>query len=269
MILLLLMGSMVSNVYARHFIRFNVDFSYARDFARKDAQIPAGEEMSLDDAKQWIGAGSAEAISSSVGWSPAAGFGYRYMYKAFVLDLGLGLEYRYRTNRPYAISHVVAPGTDDTGEPYTGTHTWDNRRTTMQHVGVNLPIMLGADIKGFYFLLGLKANIDIWGRTQEDGAYTMTAKYDRYMDEWENVAGHGFVTDADYETSPIAAGAAWDIRACGEIGYRFCQNYCAGAFVEYGFAGSANHYLPLLAGLRLTALIPLPEKKICMCLPDY
>ena len=265
---------------ARHYLRFNADFSYARDFAGAGASAPSSEGMTLADAQAMIGSGKSEALRNSNGFAPGIGIGYRFSYKAFLLDLGIGAEYRNTVNELYPVSNVIAADIDDTGEPYTGRHTWSSRRVSLQHAGIHIPLMLGAEIKRFYFLAGLKANIDVWGTSKERGAYSMSAKYDRFMDEWTNVSGHGIVADEPYEASAVAGGTGWNIRACAELGYCFYVSrrhtnsrmsqprYYAGAFAEYSFAGTSGNYQPLMAGVRLTVLLPFPEPRVCRCLND-
>ena len=265
---------------ARHYLRFNVDFSYARDFASAGAGAPIVEEMSLADAQAMIGSGKSEALRNSNGFAPGIGFGYRFAYKAFLLDLGIGAEYRNTVNNLYPINNVFAADIDDTGEPYMGRHTWSSRRTSLQHAGIHIPLMLGAEIKRFYFLAGIKANMDIWGTSRESGAYSMSAKYDRFMEEWTNVVGHGIVADEPYKTAAQKRAMEWNIRACAEMGYCFYittrhtnsriaqPRYYAGVFAEYSFAGTSDCYLPLLVGARLTVLLPLAEPHGCKCLND-
>ena len=278
-ILLLFLCCMAAQVSAVHYIRFNADFSYARDFASRDAKVPVGAEMTLDQAHGWIGAGLQEPLLKSNGGSPALGVGYRFAYKWLLVDAGLGVEYRIRSNQPYDVAGVKADQVDDTGEPFVGTHTWSNRRMIQQNVGVHVPVMVGMEMKRIYALVGVKADVDLWGTTREKGGYTMTGKYVRFADEFEDVAGHGLVTNQPYETSAVAEGMAWNIRACAEVGYcifgdgkkskfstKMQPRYYVGAFAEYAFTGSAKNYLPLLAGVRLTALLPMPEAKKCNCL---
>lgn len=278
-LLLCVLFGILMPVQGVHYIRFNADFSYARDFAGKDMTAPSGPSMSLDAARAWVGAGMPEPISRSNGFAPGVGVGYRFAYQWLLVDAGFGCEYRVRNNTPYDIANVKADHVDDTGEPYVGTHTWDGRHTELQHIGVHMPVMVGIEMMRIYAMAGVKANMDVWGVTRENGQYTMTGKYTRFMDEFENVAGHGLVTDQKYETSAVAESFAWDLRACAEVGYciygdgkkskyssKVQPRYYVGAFAEYAFMGSAKHYLPLLAGIRLTALLPMPEAKKCNCL---
>lgn len=273
--MLLLLVGMSMSVYARHYIRLNADFSYARDFAHGSAP----QIETLSDAQAWIGGGQQEALSGSNGLAPAIGVGYRYVHNAFMLDLGLGMEYRYRFNRPYEVKNVMAPAVDDLGVAYIGHHAWTGRQTRWQHVGVNIPVMAGGQWNQIYVLAGVKANIDLWGNSYEKGAYTLTGDYDQMMDPINGVAGHGFVKDEPYRMPNQTTALAWDIRACAEIGYclnarsgrnsykhRHEPKYYVGAFAEYAFLGTKETYLPLLAGVRVTALIALPEKPHCNCL---
>lgn len=268
-----------STVSGAHYIRFNADFLYARDFAGADAGTP--NTMSLSEAQAWIGSGKAEALLNSNGFAPAIGFGYRYTYRALMIDFGLGAEFRYTTDGPNAIVDLMAPATDDTGLAFAGYYTWNNRMVNMQHVGLQLPLMIGGQWNRIYVMAGVKANIDIWNRSSEKGNYTLWGDYGDFMDPIRDVPEHGFVTNEPYETAPVNGAIGWTIRACAEVGV--CLNpqsgknsysrkpqpkYYIGAYAEYGFIGNQESYRPLLAGIRLTILLPLSEKRVCRCLGD-
>lgn len=270
----------VSDCAARNFLRFNADFSYARDLSRVKSNPAYAGEMAPAEALAQVGSGRTEALTGSNGFAPAFGFGYRYMYRAFVLDLGIGAEYRYCIDRPYDITDAKEAGIDSQQFPYIGHHYWTGRAVHSQRIGVTLPVMMGAEIKHVYFLAGVKAGVDIWGNSREKGAYSMQAEYERYMDVLVNIPGHGIVEKDPYTTDAVTMPSlAWNIRACAEIGYRFgdaegrkynrkkvTPRYYIGAFAEYGFMGTSGAYLPLLAGIRLTALLALPEPRQCKCL---
>ena len=264
---------------ARNYIRFNADFSYARDLSRSGVGPSYIAEITPAQALEWVGSGRTESLKGSNGFAPAIGVGYRYMHHLFLLDLGLGLEYRYCINRPYDISDAQEAGIDSQQYPYIGHYYWTDRAIHCQHMGVTLPVMAGAEIKHIYFMAGVKAGIDIWSSSKEKGAYSMQAEYERYMNVLINIPGHGIVEKDPYSMAPMkAASMAWNIRACAEIGYRFGDaegqkfntqkmepRYYIGAFAEYGFIGTGGAYLPLLTGVRLTALLSLPEPHECKC----
>ena len=279
MLLLLLLSSVSLSMRGEHYIRLNADFSYARDFAGKGVSAtPIGSETSLDAAQAWIGAGTVEPLSKSNGFAPAIGVGYRFKHKILIVDAGLGCEYRMRFNGLDSLAGVKAEHVDEWGETFIGTHSWTNRSAKWQNVGIQVPVMAGVEIKRFYVLAGIKANVDLWGTTREKGAYTMTGKYVRFMDELEDVPGHGLVSNEAYEMPAKKIGLWWDIRACLDLGYciygdganknkkqKIQPRYYVGAFAEYSFLGGNKQYLPLLAGVRLTVLLPLQESKECMC----
>lgn len=277
--ILLCVGGIVSDCAARNYIRFNADFSYARDLSRSGVGPSFIEEMTPEIAMEWIGSGMTESLRGSNGFAPAVGAGYRYMHNLFLLDLGLGVEYRYCINRPYDISDARKEGIDTQQYPYIGYHYWTSRAIHYQHMGVTVPVMMGAEIKKIYFMAGVKAGIDIWGSSKEKGAYSMQAEYERYMDVLVNIPGHGIVEKEPYTMESVNnAAVQWNVRACAEIGYciggaterkynsrKMEPRYYVGAFAEYGFVGAQGAYLPLLAGVRLTALLSLPEPQECKC----
>ena len=276
---LFLVGMSLPCVANQHYIRVNADFSYARDCAPKEIGPVFIEQISLLDAQEWIGAGRAESLTASNGFAPGVGVGYRFKHNLLLVDLGLGAEYRCLYNQPYDVNEVRAAAVDDTGLGYIGYHTWNSREARMQHIGMSMPVMIGVEWKSLYVLAGVRANMDIWGRSRETGAYTLKADYDYFMNTLVNVAGHGYVEDEPYTAPETTVAFGWEIRACAEVGYCISTHmegrryqrkqqprYYVGAFAEYGFAGSRETYRSLLAGVRFTAMLPLPEKQVCKCL---
>ena len=271
--------SVVASCVAGNYFRASASFSYAHDMqrAKYNQQLPS--TASLDQAQDWIGGGEAEALKASNGFSPDLGLGYRYTHKLFQLDLGLGLAYRYLINKPYPVKDIQAAATDETGLPYTGLHTWNERDIRAQHLALQLPVMVGFEYKKIYLLAGIKANVDLWGTAREKGAYSLRGRYDYFMKPFEGVDGHGFVANEPYQLDAEKLGFAWDMRACLEIGYwlnneqdqtvyrtKEQPRYYIAAFAEGAFIGAKKAYLPLNLGVRLTVLVPLPKPKHCNCL---
>ena len=272
--------SVATSCVAGNYFRASASFSYAHERQRAEYNTKLPSNATLNQAQDWLGGGEAEALKESHGFSPDLGIGYRYTYKLLQLDLGLGLAYRYLVNKPYPVKDIKAAATDDTGLPYTGFHTWNERNIRAQHLAIQLPVMIGFEYKNVYALAGIKANLDLWGTAREKGSYSLRGKYDYFMAPFADIDGHGFVADEPYQLDAEAMSMAWDMRACIEIGY--CLNgeqevetayrtkeqprYYLGIFAEGAFAGTQKAYMPLIFGVRFTALIPLPEPKKCNCL---
>ena len=265
---------------ARNAIRFSMDFSYARDVSRTGVRVSDIHPITPSEAMEWIGSGRNEALSGSNGFSPAFGFGYRYMNRLFVMDLGLGAEYRYCVNRTYGIMDASEGDVDTQQTNYIGHHYWTDRAVHTQHMGLTLPVMAGFEMKNICFMVGVKGGVDIWNISREKGSYSLQAEYERYMDWLINIPGHGIVEKDPYSMPAVNnAAMSWNVRACAEISYCFADSkggnrnsqkmnprYYVGAFAEYSFAGTKGAYLPLLVGVRLTALLQLPEPRQCKCL---
>lgn len=260
-----------------HYIRVSADFAYARGFAHDGYVTDGSEVMSLQDAKEIIGSDKLERGIHGNGYSPALGVGYRLAYGALRFDVGFGAEYRKCYMRPNDLSDIVATGRDEEGLSYRGHHSWTDRRTALQHVGLNVPVMIGGEWNKICVMAGVKANIDVWGRSAEKGYYTLIADYERYMDPFSNMPNHGFVTDEPYSCDQHAQSTSWSMRVCAEVGYcvyggdegRYSKQepvkIYVSAFGEYGVLGSKDSYTPLLVGARVTLLIPLPKQQSCTC----
>lgn len=272
--------AVVVPVSGENFIRLNADASYARDLARANTGAPFIKELSLPQALEWIGSGQYESLQSSNGFAPAIGAGYRYQHKAFILDLGLGVEYRCRFNRMYPVEEVLAAEVDEKNWDYEAHYTWRERRGRLQHLGINLPLMVGGEWSGICVLAGVKANIDVWGNSSEKGLATKYGVYKQTNDPIFIRDKYGFYTDKPYQEAAVASAMQWNVRACLELGYRLSKaqkgkkaykksndpRYYVSLFAEYSVVGLQNTYLPLLVGARFTALLPIPEKPICKCL---
>lgn len=276
MVSMLLLASCYVYAADNHYFRLSVDLAYARDFSRSGGVFDPTVTMGLADAQAIIGSGIMEPLNQSNGFSPALGIGYRLAHNHFRLDVGLGAEYRQRYNMPADLTNVYERGIDEQGFDYMGHHMWTQRTCVMRHIGVNVPVMVGGEWSRFYFLAGVKAAVDLWGTNTEQGKYSLTADYERYMDPFSGMDNHGFVTESPYSCDPVVQPLSWNVRACAEVGYcvagaeevrgkKTQTKWYVGLFGEYGVIGTKEAYTPLLVGVRLTMLMPLPELKTCMC----
>ena len=269
------------NNAVQHYFCVSADIAYAHEIAHGGEGIASADAMTYSTARSIIGSGMTEKGLAGNGFAPAAGVGYRLVYNHFLLDVGLGAEYRQAWLRPTALTQVYEQATDEQGYAYTGHHSWTARRSVMKHVGLNLPVMLGGEWEKFYFLAGVKLNADIWGRSSEQGYYSLEATYDRYMDPFTDMPNHGYVTNEPYTCDQVVLPMAVQLRACVEAGYcvygadsgRYRRQKSTKVYVsvfgEYSVIGTPDTYMPLLIGARVTALIPLPQKTKCTtCVKD-
>ena len=258
-----------------HYLRGVASVGYVHEMGGQTPEI-----SSVSEAQELIRSGQIERLEKSNGVGTGIGIGYRYAYKHLLIDVGLGCDYRYRVNQLTDISDIEQPAVDEEGYDYMGLHTWSGRQNTWQNVGLNIPIMIGGEWNSVYFLVGAKLNVNVWGRTQEKGKYSLAADYDRYMDPFSGMSNHGYVTDEPYACAPTACSFSWDVRACAEVGYclsgpasysrtrSVSPRYYLGAYAEYGIAPNNKIYNSLEVGAKLTILLPIKAKEACMCLSE-
>lgn len=208
-------------------------------------------------------------LKNSNGAAVAPEVGFRLKCKHFLFDVGVGGQYMF-TNNQVADIFKTLPGTDEEGVDYTGYHTWNHRVTNVNRIQVFVPIMLGGEWKKFNFLVGAKANASVWAVVQEQGLYTLTATYPRYIESFETMPRHGLVTDQPYYNPNQPVEKSIDIRVVAEVNYRVWANNkrtraCyIGAFAEYGVWHPVD-WTPFVVGAKVTFLFWLKGKESCHC----
>lgn len=219
-------------------------------------------------------------IRTSAGANTSLGFGYRLRHKHFLFDTGLGVGYAYIHNSLEDLT-TVSDMQDEDGEWFHANHYYTQRKDNKQVVALQIPVLLGGEWNKLYALAGVKLSANIYGASTLNGLYTLTGEYDRFIDPFEQMPTHNFVTDQPYTTERTALESTFDIRLAAEFGGRLTDResddniYRTGprtdvylaAFAEYSVYHSAQTN-PLVIGLKLTMLWNLPKKHSCLCLTD-
>lgn len=226
-----------------HYLRLGADAGYARNMAQTNSNGAAG---GID-------------------------FGYRMEQNHFLLDVGLGGQYWFSRERLQPKTETQ-PAVDNEGMNYTRYTTWSDRDNDMHRASIFLPVMVGGQWYDFYFLVGGKANLTLWGQNQEKGLYSVAAGYDRYIGLLHSLPQYGWVTDVPYSGDAQKADMEFDLRLAAEVSYkvasyrkRLLETACyVGLFAEYGILNPKG-YTPFEAGVRVTVLWQMPKRPNCMC----
>lgn len=260
---------------SRQFIRLSTDFGYSCDInSPMNPPLPQ-TDFTLNGVNAILGRGYDESLLGSNGVGVGVSFGYRKAWNVMLFDIGLGCDYRYINNQVTPLS-AIEDEIDEENYPYIGYYTWHDRVQLRHHIGVDLPLMVGAYKKQFYMLAGIKASLHVWGVSAENGNNSLRASYDRYVDDFTDMYEHGFIKDVPYQTEKIDLSTKFNLSVCAEIGYMFDNNsysvagrkgakpiHTLSAFVEYAVVGQ-GYYCPLTAGIRWSILFPLKSAN-CLC----
>ena len=116
-------------------------------------------------------------------------------------------------------------------------------------VYVNIPFMLGFNIKGFYMGVGAKAGMNLWGSTSAKLKYTTSATYDRFMEDFVDMPNH-YYTEYVSKSGSHPVSFKPNVAAIFEIGYDVLNIpqgkkqiplvLKLGAYAEYGFMNVFN-----------------------------
>lgn len=256
-------------------LRLSIDGAYVHDFSKSSLTIP--HEISIDELNTYLGQGLEEPLSHSNGANMGVGIGYRYAYNHFLLDIGIGAHYRYMNNGLSTLHVEAVPSVSPWGYNYDQYDTYSDRADNIHRLGLELPIMIGAEFGKVFFLVGAKGGYDLWGGLQEKCKFSREAVFEKYGSGWTAMPNHDLPENQPYKCDQMNIANSWDLRACAEVGYYLLGKtrgmmtskpspvLALSAFAEYTVLGSSS-WQPLYAGVRLTVLFPSKPAPICKCL---
>ena len=70
----------------------------------------------------------------------------------------------------------------------------DKSRDLAHMVNLNIPLLVGGEWGRFYFLVGPKVSLNLYGSTSSVAQITTYGEYDRYYDDFYDMPNHQFVT---------------------------------------------------------------------------
>jgi len=154
------------------------------------------------------------------GYTTGFGFDYNYIGHGFIFQTGVGICWQDVRNT-FANDSLITPATDSEGVDFTLRYDFANRVDRTRNLYVQLPVMAGTYIRNFYFLAGLKLNLQVAGNTQERLLVSTTATYDRYIGTWGEMDNHGIRKDVEQIRDGERLKLPIDLMATAEIGYEW------------------------------------------------
>lgn len=193
----------------------------------------------------YVYGGYASVISNSSvittkpgGYNLRIGGIYEYRYGYFTVQTGLGIMYRTLTthlNDYRYTNHQMAADWDERWNTIADTWgmsidllTYDiNGRTDhLQQLYAQVPILLGMNYYGMYFLAGLTPSVPLWQKATTRMTITSRGSYDRYYGlgnegYWEEMDNHGYRKDVPFSRSLKHIPFRLELLLSLEAGYDF------------------------------------------------
>lgn len=144
---------------------------------------------------------------------------YHLVHGHFLFDTGVGISFD-RTVFSLPNQTVSIKAFTNLGTEYSLVSNIKDRKDAANSTYLQVPLMFGGEFGNYYFLVGAKFNLNIWGNTQQRALYDTKAVFDRYYEPFVDMPQHG-LHDFNPTTSLGSLRYKYDVLACIEAGWTF------------------------------------------------
>jgi len=203
--------------------------------------------------------GYSALLHNMAGQKPAAGMNtnigvdYRLFYNNFLFSVGVEGMYELNANRLNERDETIHMK-DTEGDLFEMHVHVDKSRDLTHMASVNFPILFGGEWGRFYFMVGPKVSLNLYGATSSSAQFTTYGEYERYYDDFYDMPNHEFKSGHEMSSGVLPLKWNLNIMAHAEIGGRIghmfkhrmfrlnpdmVRMYLA-AFVDFGVLGLHN-----------------------------
>lgn len=155
------------------------------------------------------------------GFTPTIGADYRVYYNNFLFSFGVEAMYQVNT---FAVSpfNDTIPMLDTEGNEFRMIAQVDKPRDLTHMLNINIPILFGGEWGRFYFMVGPKVSLNIYGAGSSTATFETYADYTRAYDDFHEMPNHLLATGLQMSSNTVPV--KWErlnIMAHAEIGARF------------------------------------------------
>ena len=111
------------------------------------------------------------------------GIDYRIFHNNFLFSVGVEGMYELNTNRMENHDEAI-PMIDTEGDLFQMHLHVDKSRDLSHMVNLNIPLLMGGEWGRFYFMIGPKFSINLYGATSSSANVTTYGEYERYYDDF-------------------------------------------------------------------------------------
>ena len=155
----------------------------------------------------------------STGMAAMLGFDYRLFHNNFIFSAGVEGMYELNANR--LDDHDEAIPMIDTEGALFNMHVHVDKSRDLAHMAnLNIPLLFGGEWSRFYFMVGPKIAIRLYGMTASSAQITTYGEYDRYYDDFYDMVNHQFVSNQYMSSAALPLEFNFNVMAHAEIGGR-------------------------------------------------
>ena len=160
-----------------------------------------------------------DGMKPSAGMNTNIGFDYRLFHNDFIFSVGVEGMYELNINSMNQLD-VSIPMLDTEGQIFDMHVHVDNSLDIAQMVNVNVPILFGGEWSRFYFMVGPKISLNMYGVTSSKAEVTTYGEYERYYDDFYDMPDHQFASDQYMGSAVMPMKWNFNVMAHAEIGGR-------------------------------------------------
>ena len=160
----------------------------------------------------------------SAGMNTNIGLDYRIFHNNFLFSCGAEAMYQLSSNKMDDLDVSILM-MDTEGDPFNMHVLMDKSRDLSHMVNVNIPLLIGGEWNRFYFMVGPKFSINLYGATSSRAQYTTYGEYESYYDDFYDMPNHQFVTGQQMGSATMPMKWNFNIMAHLELGGRVNHMY--------------------------------------------
>ncbi|MBR1808970.1 MAG: hypothetical protein IJ776_06255 [Paludibacteraceae bacterium] len=170
-----------------------------------------------------------EDVASHISGGFGAGIhaGYEMRVGAFLLDLGFGFNITHSIVNVGTKQDTLPDMTDDDpisgGDMFDYVYNQNHRHDSYTNLSVQVPVMIGAAAKHFYFLAGAKLDMSLVAVSSAEALVSSEMQYHDLPSPAPVMPNHGAFTDYLVSQKPASVQFKPQVMASAEIGYRFVE----------------------------------------------
>ncbi len=150
---------------------------------------------------------------------------YEMRSGAFLLNVGAGANFTHSVVNVGDLSETLKDQKDDDwisgGDLFDYTYTQSSRHDSYSNLSLQVPLMIGAAKKHFYFLAGAKLDVSLLARAKAKALISSSMHYHDYPSPTPDMENHGVFKNALIMQKPVNVKFNTQVMASFEIGYRF------------------------------------------------
>ena len=174
-----------------------------------------------------VGIQDKRLVSEGVG--TAVGGGYELHAGCFLLNVGLQFAVAHTAFSLPDMQKAISNVRDDEGDQLNYIYHQFNRRDSYTNLALQLPVLIGAQVRNFYFLAGAKIGVSIYGANHIRTNISSSGDYEKFIDEFVDMPEHLFYDGMSFTKSARTTFQP-AVKPHFEIGYVFGSFYSQKGF---------------------------------------